>query len=257
MDLDQRIDHLRREPAASGIFVDFDGTLAPIVDNPREAAPVAGAAEVLDGLARRYALVALVSGRAAGDLWERLEVQGPRYLGLYGAEEMTPGGLQQSPMAPRWHRTARALADDAQRAVHSLQLDGCEVEYKDLAVSVHYRHLGTAEPPPELLEWAREAAGRTGFQLGPGRRVLEFKPPSVSKASTLQRLMVQSGLEHAFVGGDDTADVAMMQRAAHFVSGVLLRVGVLSGETPEGLVAASEVQVASPQEMVALLARLV
>jgi trehalose 6-phosphate phosphatase len=54
------------------VFVDFDGTLAPIVDIPEEARPLPGAAAVLGRLADRYARVAVISGRPVAFLVEHL-----------------------------------------------------------------------------------------------------------------------------------------------------------------------------------------
>jgi trehalose 6-phosphate phosphatase len=256
MDLSEQIEHLRRNRSASGIFLDFDGTLAPIVEDREAAAIVPGAPEVLEALARVFPLVAFISGRGAADLYPRVGAEGPRYFGLYGAEEMTATGLVQSPMAGRWRLTAETLAMEAADLIRAHALTGCEAEFKDLAVSLHYRHSGESEPPPALAEWARKAAASNGFQLGVGRMVLELKPRSVSKAATFQRLAVQAQVQNAVVAGDDAADVEMMSRSASIIPGVLLRVGVASGEAPAGLLENSDFQVRSPQEMVGLLERL-
>jgi trehalose 6-phosphate phosphatase len=256
MDLTERIEHLRANRSETGIFLDFDGTLAPIVEDREAAAIVPGAPEVLESLARLYKVVAFISGRGAADLYPRVGAEGPRYFGLYGAEEMTASGLVQAPMAGRWRETAEALATQAADVIRANALTGCEAEFKDLAVSLHYRHSGSSEPPPALAEWAREAAASNGFQLGVGRMVLELKPRSVSKAAAFQRLAVQAQVQNAVVGGDDAADVEMMSRSASVIPGVLVRVGVASGEAPAGLLENSDFQVRSPQEMVQLLERL-
>jgi hypothetical protein len=54
---------LRGDPATAGIFSDFDGTLSPIVADPELAEPLPGIAPLLEELARRYRVVAVVSGR--------------------------------------------------------------------------------------------------------------------------------------------------------------------------------------------------
>jgi len=63
---------LRRDPATAGIFSDFDGTLSPIVADPALAEPLAGVPELLGELARRYQVVAVVSGRPVAFLAARL-----------------------------------------------------------------------------------------------------------------------------------------------------------------------------------------
>lgn len=256
MELAEQIKTLRRERDSSGIFLDFDGTLAPIVEDREAAAIVPEAPEILSRLAGLYKVVAFISGRGAADLHPRVGADGPRYFGLYGAEEMTAAGLEQSPMAARWRQTAERISSQATDLVRAHGLAGCEVENKDLAVSLHYRNWGRPEPPEPLERFARQAAASTGFELGLGRMVLELKPPSVSKASTFQRLAVQAQVQNALLAGDDAADVDMMGRAAHLIPGVLLRVGVVSSEVPPGMLEVTDIQVRSPQEVVALLERL-
>ena len=256
MELAEQIANLRRSRSTTGIFLDFDGTLAPIVEDREAAAIVPGASEVLSALAKLYRLVAFISGRGAADLHLRVGAEGPRYFGLYGAEEMTGDGLVQSPMAAEWRETAEKLSAQATELIRSHELTGCEVENKDLTVSLHYRHWGQPVPPDSLAEWARRAAADHDFQVGVGRMVLELKPNSVSKAAALQHLAGHVQVQNAVVAGDDAADVEMMRRSADVIPGVLLRVGVASGEAPAGLVENSDFQVGSPHEVVELLERL-
>ena len=256
MDTAEQIALLRRERSQTGIFLDFDGTLAPIVEDREAAAIVPGGPEVLSALAKLYQLVAFISGRGAADLYPRVGVEGPRYFGLYGAEEMTPAGLVQAPEAAEWRRIVQQLSAQATELIRANGLTGCEAENKDLALSLHYRNSGDAEAPEALAEWARQAAVQNGFQLGTGRMVLELKPPSVSKAEAFVRLAGKSGVRNALVAGDDAADIEMMRRSVGVVPGVLLRVGVVSAEAPAGMLENSDMQVASPYEVVELLERL-
>lgn len=257
MDLDETIAALRSEAPATGIFLDFDGTLAPVVPDPGAARIAAGGAQVLTALAARFGLVAMISGRDAADLRARVGVDGPRYLGLYGAEEIQAAGLVQAPMAERWRASALRLADGAHRFIEENDLQGCAVEYKDLAVSIHYRQSPQQEPPPMLYEWAKAQGAEVGFRLGVGRKVLELKPQSVSKAAALERLADQMQVRNAVVAGDDSADLEMMQRARRVIHGHLLRIGIASSELPEGLEEHTEIMVASPEELIDLLKRLI
>jgi trehalose 6-phosphate phosphatase len=76
------------DPPRSAIVTDFDGTLSPIVDDPGRARPLDGAADLLGRLARRFAIVAVVSGRPVSFLAEQLAgaVAPVRLVGLYGLE---------------------------------------------------------------------------------------------------------------------------------------------------------------------------
>jgi trehalose 6-phosphate phosphatase len=78
--------------------LDFDGTLAPIVDDPDQARPLPGMVDLLGPLAARFAAVALLSGRPAGYLFEHAAAPGVRYLGLYGLQEIRDGQVWVDPV---------------------------------------------------------------------------------------------------------------------------------------------------------------
>src|SRR4051812_8239399 len=62
-------------PARTALLCDFDGTLAPIVDDPAAAGPLPGAVEVLARLSERLGLVAVVSGRPVSFLTAQLSAE--------------------------------------------------------------------------------------------------------------------------------------------------------------------------------------
>ncbi len=73
---DALLEHVTAAPEEAAIFLDFDGVLAPIVDRPEDAYPPAETRAELARLAGRYALVAVVSGRAGDDVRSRVDVDG-------------------------------------------------------------------------------------------------------------------------------------------------------------------------------------
>ena len=77
--------------------LDFDGTLAPIVDDPNKARPLPGTDELLAHLAARFAAVALLSGRPADYLVKHAAAPGVRYLGLYIAVLRAEDGVNPDP----------------------------------------------------------------------------------------------------------------------------------------------------------------
>jgi len=100
----------------TALCLDFDGTLAPIVDDPEAAAPLEGTLDLLGRLAGRFAAVALVSGRPAGWLAERAAAPGVRYLGLYGLEEVVDGLVHAAPEAEAVRPAARAALAGSRRS---------------------------------------------------------------------------------------------------------------------------------------------
>src|SRR5512135_2177296 len=121
---DALVEQLAADPAAAGLFLDFDGVLAPIVERPEDAMPPPETRAELERLVGRYALVAVVSGRAGDDVRARLGVDGVVCVGSHG--------LELEPQADRWRRTLAAFAADA-------PWPQAQVELKGLAVAFHFR----------------------------------------------------------------------------------------------------------------------
>ncbi|HET7722531.1 MAG TPA: trehalose-phosphatase, partial [Acidimicrobiales bacterium] len=81
----------RDDPDRTGVFTDFDGTLAPIVEDPAAARPLPGVVDALAALAGRYGRVGVISGRPASFLAEHLGGRGVFLSGLYGLEFVEEG----------------------------------------------------------------------------------------------------------------------------------------------------------------------
>src|SRR3954451_2294736 len=82
---------ITEDPDGAGIFLDVDGTLAPIVERGEDARVPDETKRALVRLADRYACVACVSGRAAADARRIVGVDGITYAGSHGAELLEPG----------------------------------------------------------------------------------------------------------------------------------------------------------------------
>lgn len=257
LDLNGFIERFRNSSAAAGFILDFDGTLSEVVRVPGEAGSVAGAAGVLESLARVYRLVAVVSGRRAEDVMRIAGAKDITYMGLYGAERIEDGKLVQLPEAQQWRDIALRLARDARDLIVSEALLGAEVEYKDLAVSVHYRNATNPRAARVIEEWAVTAAPLLGFEAGVGRMVVEMRPQGVSKASAAETLIRDQSLEFAVIAGDDYQDVEAMRRAGELLGDRVMRIGVASAEQPEGLQTTADLVVHSPLEVVEMLRKFV
>src|SRR5271166_505600 len=90
---------LRESPARAAIFFDIDGTLAPIVEQPADAAVPERTRQLLSALARRYGAVACVSGRRASEARAMVGVGTISYLGSHGAE-LLPAGSAEAVLDP-------------------------------------------------------------------------------------------------------------------------------------------------------------
>src|SRR5947208_4111796 len=236
---DRLLERLAEEPDKAGLFLDFDGVLAPIVERPEDAAPPQETRAELTRLVGRYALLAVVSGRASEDVRSRLAVDGVVCVGSHG--------LELEPQAERWRRTLAAFAADAPWPQR-------EVEVKGLAVSFHFRGRDEAEAVCALDSIA-ESAREDGLVARYGRKILEVLPPVAShKGTAVRRLLEERDLRRALAAGDDTTDIDSFAALDELETAV--RVAVASEESPRLLVEAADVVVGSTDEFLALLRQL-
>jgi trehalose 6-phosphate phosphatase len=234
------LQQLAAAPAEAGLFLDFDGVLAPIVARPEDAiAPPETRAE-LARLVARYALVAVVSGRAGEDVRARVDVDGVVCVGSHG--------LEMEPLAERWRQP---LIDFAANA----PWPPGEIEVKGLAVAFHFREREDEAAAIRELDRIAETARGEGFVARYGRKVLEVLPPVGSnKGTAVRRMIEERGLRRALAAGDDTTDLDSF--VALDGLDVAVRVAVGSGEAPAALLEAADVVVGSTDEFLALLSAL-
>lgn len=191
----------------AGLVMDFDGVLAPIVDDPAASRPLPGTLEVLEELAGRLALVALVSGRPAAFLADRASVPGVDLYGSYGVEHWVDGAAQVLPEVDRW----RPVVQDARDRLGRLlgDIPGLHLEDKGLAVAVHWRR--TADPTAAEARATAAVAdicADTGLHREPGKMVAELRPPvQQDKGTALRRLVDDHRLDVVAYAGDDRGDL--------------------------------------------------
>ncbi len=239
-DPDELLALLAARPAEAGLFLDFDGVLAPIVERPERARVPRKTCKELERLVDRYALVAVVSGRATADVRARVGVDGVAVVGSHG--------LELEPEAERWRRTLAAFAAAAPWPER-------EVEVKGLAVSFHFRDREDETEAVRELDAIAESARKQGLVARYGRKILEILPPVDSHKGTAVRSMLDDfGLHRALAAGDDTTDLDSF--AALDGLEVAVRVAVSSAEAPSALVEAADLVVKSPAEFLALLRQL-
>jgi trehalose 6-phosphate phosphatase len=251
---------LAERAEAVALCLDFDGTLSPVVDDPQAARPLRGVVELLEPLARRFAAVAIISGRPAAYLDEHVAAAGVRYLGLYGLQEMHEGQLRVDPRLEAARPTVTAAAQ-ALRESDAVCDSGAWLEDKEYSVAVHTRRIPDRERWADPIDRsAREIADRYGLELIPGKLVWELRPPVRSdKGDAVRRVVDESRAHIVVVVGDDLGDLpafAALTELAAEGHGVL-RVAVRSEEAPPQLLAAADLVVQGPEEVLEFLRRIV
>src|SRR5215207_303599 len=96
-ELQQLLSALRDDPARSAVLTDVDGTIAPIVQDPGDAAVPERTRRLLRELAERYALVGCLSGRRAAEARRIVGLDELAYSGNHGFELLLPGDSEVRP----------------------------------------------------------------------------------------------------------------------------------------------------------------
>jgi trehalose 6-phosphate phosphatase len=232
------LERLAEDPAAAALFLDVDGTIAPIAPAPGLATVPPETRGELVRLASEYALVACVSGRSSADAARIVGVDGIRYVGEHG--------LELDPAAAEW---AERLQRFAAAAPWPSEPD------KRLSIAFHYREVDDEERALEVLRGVAEHALVEGLRPRWGRKVLEIRPPlDTDKGVAVRLLLDDTGLERALYVGDDATDLDAFRGLDGLE--VAVRVAVASEEGPSDLGRAADLIVGGPEELVELLRRL-
>jgi trehalose 6-phosphate phosphatase len=228
---------LAAEPQLAAIFLDVDGTLAPIVPDPADATVPESTRVELRRLAARYALVACVSGRTGERAREIVGVPELTYVGEHG--------LELEPAAQEWAEAIHLFAESTL----------WPAEQKPLSAAFHYRTSEDREGARNVLEDVAIAARAEGFRTRWGRLVLEVLPPvDASKRTAVAHLLATHDLHRALYAGDDTTDLDGFAALDGLELGI--RVAVSSAEAPADVAKRADIVVDSPAALAELLARL-
>ena len=248
---------LAADPGRSALFLDFDGTLAAIVDDPRDAQPLPGVPDLLAGLAVRFALVAVISGRPTAFLARVLgDPPGVVLAGLYGLERALHG-----PAHDHWAAVVDAVVAEARETAPP----GIYVEPKGLTVTLHWRHA------PAHKDWVLAFAARQHAErdlvVHEGRHERELRPPlDVDKGTVVRALVAEhdapdAPLRAAAAFGDDIGDLPAFAalddlRAGDGTPLTTVRIAAVDTESPRAVAAAADLSVAGATGAVALLHQL-
>lgn len=249
---------LHEDPARAAILTDVDGTLAPIVPRPEEAAVPARASELLAKLSERYALVGCVSGRRAEEARRLVGVEGIAYAGNHGLELLLPGEK-----APRFDPSLRGREGEAAAFVaalggESLAEVGLRLEDKGPIQALHWRGADDERTAEARAHEIAAAAGRAGLELRWGRKVLELRPAGGGgKDAAVAALLAADGVKAAVYAGDDRTDLDAFRRLRELRGAgeleVAICVDIASDEGPPELAEESDLTVDGPAGWLALL----
>ncbi|MGI9157347.1 MAG: trehalose-phosphatase [Marmoricola sp.] len=249
------------------VGLDFDGTLAPIVDDPERAVIHPDAPAVLRDVAESVLAVAVVTGRPArqvlalGDLEEVGKQLGQagslQVLGQYGNELWSSRDRQVvSPEPPQGLAT---LAGELPGILLRHDADAAWVEDKGLALAVHTRRMTDPQKSfDRLLGPLTEAARSHGLSVEPGRMVIEVRAPGMDKGAAVRRLADELDAGGFVFVGDDLGDLEAFRAVRELRASGMPGLLVCSGsEEQQALVALSDVVVDGPDGVLGFLRQLV
>lgn len=207
------------DPRRALVALDFDGTLAPIIDDPEQAVADPDAVAALAEVGGLVGTVAVVTGRPArtavqlGGFADHAGLGAMVVLGQYGVErwDAATGVFDLPPQPP----AVTAAGEELPALLESLGLAEARVEHKGRALGVHTRELDDpATAFDRLLEPVRALAERHGLTLEPGRQVLEIRAPGTDKGEALRSLVSEIGATAVVFAGDDLGDLPAFEAVA-------------------------------------------
>jgi len=212
---------------ATGILVclDFDGTLAPIVEDPDAAMPTDRNREAVAMLVEIPSVTtAVISGRALSDVRQRLE--GPSiYAGNHGLELARDGDVSVHPVAREHAARIERLCAVLELALASVP--NCRIENKRLTGTVHFRSVPSAAIPTvrRITHDVVDRVGGDALEISPGKQILEIGPDLAwGKGDAVEMIAADEPSETVVIYvGDDVTDESAFQTVEP--DGLGIRVG--------------------------------
>ena len=209
------------------LFLDYDGTLTPIVKRPEDALISDEMKSALKKCARKMK-VAAVSGRDMDDLKSKIQVENLIYAGSHGFRISGPDGLYNE------HEKSDEILprlDEIESECHSefSKIDeGVQIDRKRYAVAVHYRNADEQNIPAIKQKVDEILMENPDFKKGEGKKILEIKPDvDWHKGKAVLWIMKKLGVDDTskFVPiyiGDDVTDEDAFQSIRDFGAGILV-----------------------------------
>jgi trehalose 6-phosphate phosphatase len=260
--LSEALAPLRANPSRAAILLDIDGTLAPIVDHAEDATVPEVTRQLLIEVARRYGVVACVSGRRASEARAMVSIGTISYLGSHGAELLRAGWTEPvlDPGVEDWARRIHEFGREADTA--DLRRRRVRLEDKGTIVAFHWRSAPDEEAARAAIDAIAARAQEAGLRTHWGRKVLEVRPPiRMDKGAGIIRFLEGADVDVALYVGDDSTDLDAFRGLSQLVEeGRLaraIRVGVRSEEGPSEIAEQADIVVEGTEGVRELLSALI
>ena len=228
----ENVHQIARSDERLAVFLDYDGTLTPIVSHPEDAWLPESMRQTLQSLVARVP-VAILSGRDLDDVRGRVHVDGIVYSGSHGFDIAGAGGLRRQLGAtylPVLHAAETELREELD------EIPGAQLERKHFSVAAHYRNVNENDAFRVALAVEAVAARHRELRRIDGKKVYELLPDidwNKGKAVIwlLETLELERGKALPIYIGDDRTD----EDAFHALK--KRGVGILVSEQPQATAA--------------------
>src|SRR5437667_2378830 len=193
------------------VFLDYDGTLTPIVSHPEEAVLSDSMRQTLRELAARAPVVAILSGRDLDDVRRRLNIDSIVYAGSHGFDIAGPHGLRRQ-MATEFLPTLDLAEKELHEALDGIS--GARVERKRFSIAASLRNVNENDVPKVEQAVGEVARRHRKLRRINGKKVYELLPDVAwDKGKAVLWLLEALGLERGnirpiYIGDDRTDDDA-------------------------------------------------
>ena len=208
----QRLDYIKNQITGKQIslFLDFDGTLTPIVSRPEKAVLTYQMKEIVRRLCN-ICKVAIVSGREIGDIKERVGIPECIYVGNHGLEVEGNCISFKVEGAVESRGELEKILREITEVIRQENIRGAVLEDKKLTASIHYRLLDKKDIEVflSLIRSTLKPYLEKGlFRIVEGKKVVEVRPNiQWEKGKAVQWLMMQDGFKESipiYIGDDET-----------------------------------------------------
>jgi len=246
----EHVQKIARRGGRLAVFLDYDGTLTPIVGHPEDAWLSESMRETLRSLAARVP-VAILSGRDLDDVRGRLHVDGIVYAGSHGFDIAGAGGLHRE-LGAAYLPVLEAAERELREALD--EIPGAQLERKHFSVAAHYRNVDENDASKVALAVDAVAARHRELRRIDGKKVYELLPDiDWNKGKAVLWLLETLELERGnalpiFIGDDRTDEDAFRALEKRGV-------GILVSERPQ--VTAASYCLNNPEEVESFLRELI
>ena len=203
----EHVQEIAQDGDRLAVFLDYDGTLTPIVNHPEDAWLSDSMRQTLRALAARVP-VAILSGRDLDDVRGRVHLDGIVYAGSHGFDVAGADGLRT-----QFGAAYLSVVDMAEAELRGAldEIPGAQLERKHFCVAAHYRNVNESEAFRVALAVDAVAARHRELRRINGKKVYELLPDvDWHKGKAVMWLREALGLQRESVRpiyiGDDTTD---------------------------------------------------